>query len=121
MDATPGSVWAVATARAMPSAWLSVRPRPVGSLERGLAQCDGQLGLIAVAQRRIEGRDRPPGLLVSLVGDAVQGSGDGGVAVCAHSEGEAKQRGVDVRLDPGDPRCVQAGGEMPAGAAGIGG
>ena len=55
-----------------------------------------------------------------FVGDAVQGSGDGGVAVCAGRQGEAQERGMNIRPDTGDPGRVQAVEEVAAGVAGIG-
>ena len=65
--------------------------------------------------------ESPSGLLVVFVGDAVQGGGDGGVAVCAGRQGEAQERGMNIiRLDTGDPGHVQAVEEEAAGLAGIG-
>ena len=74
-------------ARAMASAWLSVRPRRVGDLESGIAQRGAQTGMIAVTQPRFDGLENPSGLLVLFVGDAVQGGGDGWVAVCPGGQG----------------------------------
>ena len=80
----------------------------VGGLERGIAQRGAQLGVVAVAQPRFDGLECPSGLLVLFVGDAVQGGGDGGVAVCAGRQGQAQERGGNIRLDTGDPGGVQA-------------
>ena len=51
-----------------------------------------------------------------LVGDAVESSGDGGVAVCARRLGKAQERAVNKRLETGDPGGVQACGRSPNSA-----
>ena len=77
--------------------------------------------MVAVAQPRFGGLENPSGLLVVFVGDAVQGGGDGGVAVRADRQGQAQERGVKIRrLDTGGPGPVQAVEEEAAGVAGIG-
>ena len=64
----------------------------VGGFERGIAQRGAQLGVVAVAQPRFEGLESTSGLLVVFVGDAVQGGGDGRVAVGAGRQGQAEER-----------------------------
>src|ERR1022692_5223869 len=56
-----------------------------------------------------------------LVGDAMQGGGDGGVVVGAGRQCEAEERAANIRrLDTGDPGCVQAVEEEAAGVTGFG-
>ena len=95
-------------------------PAGVGGRERGITQRGAQLGMVAVAQPRLNGLESSSGPLVAFVGDAVQGGSDLGVAVGAGRQGEAEQRAVNIRRDAGDPGCVQAGGEVAAGVAGVG-
>ena len=53
--------------------------------------------MVAVAQPRFDGLESPSGLLVVFIGDAVQGGGDGGVAVRAGRKGEAQERAVNSK------------------------
>jgi len=68
-----------------------------GGLERGIAQRGAQPGMVAVTQPDFDGRKSSPGLLEVLVGDTVEGGGDGWVAVCAGRQGEAEERAADMR------------------------
>jgi len=58
-------------------------PASVSGLERGIAQRGAQTGVVTVTQPRFEGLEGASGLLVVFVGGAVQGGGDGRVAVGA--------------------------------------
>ena len=54
-----------------------------------------------------------------FVGDAVQGGGDGRVAVGAGRQSQAEDRAGKIRRDTGDPGGVQAVEEVATGVAGI--
>jgi hypothetical protein len=88
-------------------------------IECGFPERVEQSGMGVGAQFHVEGIEGLSGLLVLVFGGAVEGGGNGGVAVRADGYREAENGNVYKGLLPGGSRRVQNADEQAVGAGGI--